>query len=75
VVTANGVIGAREQDIQARQAHLVTEQTQLQEVLSLLRDTDLNTAITQYKLLMGAYEASLQVTANMQNLSLLNFLK
>jgi len=75
VITANGVIGAREQDLQSRQNNLTSEQTQLQSLLSLLQDTDMTSAITQYQLLTGVYQAALQVTANNQSLSLLDFLQ
>jgi len=74
VITANGVIGAREQDIQARQGQVTTEQTQLKASLSLLADTDMTSAITQYQMLTTAYQAALQVSAKNQSLSLLDFL-
>jgi flagellar hook-associated protein 3 len=74
VTTANGVIGAREQDVQARQTQVSSEQLQLKQSLSLLSDTDMTSAITQYQMLNTAYQAALQVSAKSQNLSLLDFL-
>jgi flagellin-like hook-associated protein FlgL len=74
VITANGVIGAREQDIQTREAQVTNESTQLKKSLTLLADTDMTEAITKYQMLQTAYQAALQVAAKNQNLSLLDFL-
>ena len=53
------MVGARGQDIQTRQDNLTAEQTQLQQSLSLLQDTDMTTAITQYQTMTTAYQAAL----------------
>jgi flagellin-like hook-associated protein FlgL len=75
VIAANGVIGAREQDVQTRQGQVTTENNQLQQSLSLLADTDMTSTISRYQMLTTAYQAALQVAASNQNMSLLNFLK
>jgi flagellar hook-associated protein 3 len=75
VTTAQGVVGAREQDIQSRLTQSSNEQVALQSSLSQLADTDMTTAITQFQALQTAYEASLKVAASTQNMSLLDFLQ
>jgi len=74
VITANGLVGAREQDIAQRQTSITSEQTQMQSSLSLLQDTNMTTVITQYQQLLTSYQAALQVGAQTSNLSLLEFL-
>ncbi len=74
-IKAQGLVGAREQDVSTRQTDATAQQTQLQQALSLLNDTDFTTAATRLQQLQTAYQASLQVAQTTQNLSLLDFLK
>ena len=74
VISATGLVGAREQDISTRQGIIADEQTQFSKSLSALQDTDETTAITQFETLQTAYQAALQVAKTTQNLSLLDFL-
>ncbi|MEI8197433.1 MAG: flagellin, partial [Phycisphaerae bacterium] len=71
----HGQVGAREQDISSRQDQNTNDQTALKQSLSLLNDTDMTTAITQFQALQTAYNASLKAASSTQNLSLLDFLK
>ncbi len=75
VIQAQGTVGAREKDISARLAQASSDQTQLQSSLSLLADTDMTTAITQYQSLQTAYNAAIETAQITQNMSLLDFLK
>ncbi|HVX86038.1 MAG TPA: flagellar hook-associated protein FlgL [Phycisphaerae bacterium] len=74
VATARGIIGAREQDISARQTTATNENTALQSALSLLSDTDMTTTITKFQQLQTSYQAALQTAETTRNLSLLDFL-
>jgi flagellar hook-associated protein 3 FlgL len=74
VTAANGVIGAREQDVQARQTIATNEGETLTTTMSNLADTDTTTAITQLQSLETSYQATLQVASTQQNLSLFDFL-
>jgi flagellin-like hook-associated protein FlgL len=74
-IKANGLVGAREQDVASRQTDATSQNTQLATALSLLNDTDFTTAATRLQQLQTAYQASLQVAQTTQNLSLLDFLK
>ncbi len=74
-IKAQGMVGAREQDISARQDAASGEQTQLKQALSLLADTDFTEAATRFQQAQTAYQASLQAAQAATNLSLLDFLK
>ena len=75
VVQAQGTVGAREKDIASRLDQASSDQTQLKSSLSLLADTDMTTAITQYQAMQTAYSAAIQTAQITQNMSLLDFLK
>jgi flagellar hook-associated protein 3 FlgL len=72
---AHGLVGAREQDVASRQTSATDEQTQLQQALSVLNDTDFAQAATRLQQLQTAFQASLQVAQTTGNLSLLDFLQ
>ncbi len=74
VTASRGVVGAREQAIDARKTTNTNENTALQSALSLLADTDMTSAITQFQQLQTAYQAALQTNQTARNLSLLDFL-
>lgn len=71
----HGQVGARQQDVASRQDQNTNDQLALKQSLSLLNDTDMTAAITQFQALQTAYSASLKAAAATQNLSLLDFLK
>ena len=75
VTQAQGLVGAREQDVQNRIASTQSDQLSLQSSLSLLQDTDMTTAITQLEQVQNAYQAALQVGAKQQSLSLMDFVQ
>jgi flagellin-like hook-associated protein FlgL len=74
-IKAQGSIGAREQDVAGRKTAATDQNTQLQQALSLLGDTDFAQAATRLQQLQTAFQASLQVSQTAGNLSLLDFLK
>jgi flagellin-like hook-associated protein FlgL len=74
VTAARGVVGAREQSIESRKTAAADENTALKSALSLLQDTDMTAAITQFQQLQTSYEAALQTSQKTRNLSLLDFL-
>ena len=67
-------LGAREQSVTALQTSVSTEQTSLQSALSNNIDTDMASAITSLTSQQVAYQASLQITAQLSQLTLSNFL-
>ena len=75
VIAARGVVGARSQDISARQSQASSDNTQLQSSLSTLQDTDYTSAISQFQLLQNAYQAALRTAQATQNMSLLDFIQ
>lgn len=75
ITEAQGIVGAREQDVSSRQSAATSEQTQLSQALSLLNDTDFDTAATRLQQLQTAYQAALQVGQVTNNMSLLDFLQ
>jgi flagellar hook-associated protein 3 FlgL len=74
-IRVRGIVGAREKDVSGRKDDVTAEQSQLKQALSLLADTDFTEAATRFQQLQTAYQASLQVAQQANNLSLLDFLK
>jgi flagellin-like hook-associated protein FlgL len=74
VVTARGANGARLQAITSRQNNISDENIATTTLLSSLQDADYATAVTQFQTLQNSLQASLETTAKVLNLSLLNFL-
>jgi flagellar hook-associated protein 3 FlgL len=72
--TANGVVGAQVQALQDRTSELSTENIATQQLLSNIQDTNMTTAISQFQTLQTALQASLETTAQSQELTLLNFI-
>lgn len=68
------VTGSRLSTLDAQQTAINVFKTDGQTSLSNLSDTDMATAITQLQEHRTAYQAALQVTGTMDNLSLLNYL-
>jgi flagellar hook-associated protein 3 FlgL len=75
VLGAQGSVAAQSQNIAAFKSQNSNTQTQLQQSLSNLADTDMTSAITQYQTLQTSYQAALKVAATANSLSLLNFLQ
>jgi flagellar hook-associated protein 3 FlgL len=75
ITQASGLVGAREQDIQNRITDTQNDQLNLQSSLSLLQDTDMTTAITQFQMVQNAYQAALQVGAKQFTMSLMDFVQ
>ena len=75
VINAQGVVGARAQDVSNRQTENTADQTNLQQALSLLSGTDMASAISQFSTLQLAYQATLQVAQTTTGQTLLDFLK
>jgi flagellin-like hook-associated protein FlgL len=71
---ARGSIGAQGQSLQAIQAHLDDEQTELKSNLSDQIDVDFVQAISDLTARQAAFQASLQLSAQLQQLTLLNYL-
>jgi flagellin-like hook-associated protein FlgL len=71
---ANGVAGAQIQALQNRSSALSTENIATQQLLSNVQDTNMTSAISQFQTLQTALQASLETTAQSQELTLLNFL-
>jgi len=71
---ARSEIGARQQSIDVVQQRLAFEHVELIEALSIEVDTDLAEAISELTARQFAYQASLQMSASILQISLLNFL-
>ena len=67
-------LGVQEQSVTALQTSLTNQQNQLQSSLSGDVDTDMATAITNLTQQQVSYQASLQMTAQLAQLTLINFL-
>ncbi|MGN6369966.1 MAG: flagellin N-terminal helical domain-containing protein [Phycisphaerae bacterium] len=75
ITQSQGIVGAHEQDVQNRMTDTQNDQLQLQSSLSLLQDTDMTTAITQFQQVQNAYQAALQVGAKQFTMSLMDFVQ
>jgi flagellar hook-associated protein 3 len=71
---ARADLGVREQSVTALQTSLTSQQNQLQSSLSNDTDIDMATAITNLTQQQVSYQASLQMTAQLAQLTLINFL-
>lgn len=71
---ARGEVGARGQSLEAIQAHLEDEQTELKRNLSDQIDVDFVQAISDLSARQAAFQASLQLSAQLQQMTLLNYL-
>jgi flagellar hook-associated protein 3 FlgL len=74
IVRVRGETGARVQELDARQNRLADENLSTTKLLSDLRDTDFTDAISRFQTLQTALQASMQTTAKVLNLSLMDFL-
>ena len=75
ITQVQGIVGAREQDVGNRINATQSDNLSLQSSLSLLQDTDMTTAITQFQQVQNAYQAALQVGSKQQSLSLMDFVQ
>jgi flagellar hook-associated protein 3 FlgL len=71
---AQADLGVQEQGVTALQTSLTGQQNQLQSGLSNDVDTDMATAITNLTQAQVAYQATLEITAQLAQISLINFL-
>jgi flagellin-like hook-associated protein FlgL len=74
VVRIRGETGARLQDVESRQGRLEDQNIATKALLSSLEDSDFTDAVTRFQTLQTALQASLQTSAKILNLSLLDFL-
>jgi flagellar hook-associated protein 3 FlgL len=74
IVRVRGETGARVQELDARQNRLEDENLSTDKLLSSLKDTDFTDAISRFQTLQTALQASMQTTAKILNLSLMDFL-
>jgi flagellar hook-associated protein 3 FlgL len=74
-IAARGRVGAQAKRVQDSQTRLADQQLTEQGMLSDLKDADLTEVITRYQQLQLQLQASLQTTAQIQQLSLLDFLR
>jgi len=75
VVQIRGQTGARIQEIESRQQRLADQNLATQALLSSLEDTDFAEAVSRFQTLQTALQASLQTSARILDLSLLDFLR
>jgi flagellar hook-associated protein 3 FlgL len=69
-----GETGARVQGLESRQGRLEDQDVATKSLLSTLADTDFTEAISRFQTLQNALQASMQTTANILEMSLLDFL-
>ena len=69
-----GETGARVQGLESRQSRLEDQDLATKALLSTLSDTDMADAVARFQTLQTALQASLQTTARVLDLSLLDFL-
>ncbi|HEY7116614.1 MAG TPA: flagellar hook-associated protein FlgL [Tepidisphaeraceae bacterium] len=74
IVRVRGETGARVQELDARDNRLQDENLATTKLLSDLKDTDFTEAISRFQTLQTALQASLQTTAKVMGLSLMDFL-
>jgi flagellin-like hook-associated protein FlgL len=74
VVRVRGETGARVQEIESRQQRLDDQNLATRSLLSSVEDTDFTEAISRFQTIQTALQASLQTSAKVLNLSLLDFL-
>lgn len=67
-------LGVNEQSLTTISTQLSNEQVNLQSAMSNSYDTDMASAVSQYTAAQIAYQASLQTTANLLQLSLMNYI-
>lgn len=75
VVRVRGDNGARVKEIEARTDSLEDQNLATQSLLSEIKDTDYASAIARFQLLQTTLQANYQTTAQVSQLSLLNFLR
>src|SRR5688572_19566083 len=74
IVRVRGETGARVQELESRGNRLEDENLATTKLLSDLKDVDFTDAISRFQILQTALQASLQTTASVLNLSLLDYL-
>jgi flagellar hook-associated protein 3 FlgL len=69
-----GATGAQVQEMESRQTSLDGQNLATKALLSSLQDTDFTDAITRFQTLQTSLQATLQSSAKILNLSLMDFL-
>lgn len=67
-------LGSREQSIKTLQYRVEDEQVSIKESISLEYDVDFADAVTRYSSLQASYEAALQVSGSLSQMTLLDYL-
>ncbi|MEM9420785.1 MAG: flagellin, partial [Planctomycetota bacterium] len=75
VVSARAIVGVQAQRLEETRLRNEDQALQEQSVLSNLKDADLTEVISRYQQLQLQLQASLQTSAQIQQLSLLDFLR
>jgi flagellin-like hook-associated protein FlgL len=71
---ARDVLGVQEQSLSALNTQISNEETNLQSTMSTDYDTDMASAVSNYTGAQIAYQATLETTASMLKMTLLNYL-
>jgi flagellin-like hook-associated protein FlgL len=71
---ARDQLGVQEQSLTTLNTQISNEQTNLQSAMSTDYDTDMTSAVSDYTSAQVAYQATLETTANMLKMTLLNYL-
>ena len=74
MTNVHGDTGARVQSLENRQGRLEDQDVAAKALLSTLSEVDMTEAISRFQTLQTSLQASMQTSANMLNLSLLDFL-
>jgi flagellar hook-associated protein 3 FlgL len=75
IINARAVVGVQSKALQDTQTRAEDQKLQEQSMLSNLRDADLAEVISRYQQLQVQLQASLQMTAQSLQLSLMDFLR
>ncbi len=74
VARMRGQAGARLQEMESRQARIEDQNVATRALLSSLADTDFPSAVAEFQTLQTALQATMQTSAQMLNLSLMDFI-
>ena len=75
VARIRGAVGVRMQSLDQSQKRIEDEVLQVQGLLSEVRDLDYATALSRFNTLQTMFQASLQTSANVLPMSLMDFLR
>ncbi|NIA21934.1 MAG: hypothetical protein GWP05_08240, partial [Anaerolineaceae bacterium] len=75
VARTRGAVGARMQLLDSARERVEDQMLQIESLLSETRDLDYVEAVSRLQMLQTTFQASLQVTANILPMSLMDFLR